>query len=86
MGMDMSAMRGTGWLSTPGQASSRPMTPPPAPALVVAGGLAWNVCRSRRGRVTISRWACRNKKVAVPVAVVGGSWVAVHWARYVIEA
>jgi hypothetical protein len=61
------------------------MTPPPAPAVVVASGLVWNLARSRRGRTTISRWACAHKKVAVPVAVAGGTWVAVHWARYVVE-
>lgn len=62
------------------------MTPPPAPALVVAGGLAWNLHRSRHGRTTISRWACRHKKVAL---LVGGgffSWVLIHWALYVIDA
>lgn len=65
--------------------------PPPAPAVVVAGGLVWNYARSQRNRRrvhrkrTISRWICANKKIAVPVAVGGGSWVAWHWWRYVLD-
>jgi hypothetical protein len=61
------------------------MTPPPAPALVIGRGIGWNYLRSRQGRTTISRWACRNKKVAVPVALAGGSWLTVHWWLYVVE-
>lgn len=61
------------------------MTPPPAPALVVTGGLVWNFARSRRGRTTISRWACRNKRVAVPVALAGSCWLTVHWLTYATE-
>ena len=62
------------------------VTPPPAPAYVVAAGLAWNYARSVQHRTTISRWACRNKRVAVPVAVAGSCWLVAHWARYVIDA
>jgi hypothetical protein len=69
------------------------MTPPPAPALVIAGGIGWNLARSRRNRRverterkrTISRWVCGNKKAAVTLAVGAGTWCAVHWALYVIE-
>ena len=62
------------------------MTPPPAPALVVAGGLVWNYARSVQGRTTISRWACRHKRTAVAGAVAGSCWLVAHWARYVIDA
>lgn len=69
------------------------MTPPPAPALVVVGGLGWNLARSRRNqrvpraerKRTISRWICGNKKVAVSVAIAGGTWLTVHWARYLLD-
>lgn len=61
------------------------MTPPPLPAVIVLGGLAENWRRSRHGGPTISRWACRNKKIAVPIAVIGGVWVSVHWVLYVID-
>lgn len=62
------------------------MTPPPAPALVVAGGLAWNLHRSRRGRTTISRWACRHKGAAVIGAGGFCAWWLIHWTLYVIDA
>lgn len=70
------------------------MKPPPGPAFVVAGGLAWNLGRARRNRRvapadrkrTISRWICASKKIAVPLAIGGGTWVAWHWWRYVIDA
>lgn len=58
---------------------------PPAPAVVVVAGLAWNWTNSRAGRPTISRWACRHKKVAVPVAVAFSAWWLGHWALYVID-
>lgn len=61
------------------------MTPPPLPAVVVAGGLAWNLRNSRAGKPTISRWACRNKKIAVPLAVAGSCWLTAHWWLYVVE-
>jgi hypothetical protein len=61
------------------------VTPPPAPALVIAGGIGWNYLRSRQGRTTISKWACTHKRVAVPVALAGGSWLTVHWWLYVVE-
>lgn len=66
----------------------RLMTPPPAPAAVIAAGLAWNYQRSRKRdpkRPVISRWACQNKKVAVPVAVAFSAWWVGHWVLYVIE-
>jgi len=67
------------------------MEPPPLPAVLVGSGLVLNLARSRRRNQptpprTISRWACRHKRVAVPVAVVGGAWVAVHWWLYVLDA
>lgn len=61
------------------------MTPPPAPALVVIGGLAWNYARSRRGRATISGWACEHKAAAVAFAGGFSAWWLTHWALYVID-
>lgn len=69
------------------------MTPPPAPAVVVAAGLSWNYARSRRNRKvatrdrrpTFCRWAAPYKKVAAPVAAGAGAWLTVHLARYVID-
>ena len=62
------------------------MTPPPAPAFVVAGGLVWNYARSVQGRTTISRWACRHKRTAVAGAAAFSAWWLAHWWLYVIEA
>jgi len=69
------------------------MTPPPAPALVVAGGLAWNLARSQRNRrvaptqrrPTFCRWVAPYKVPAAAVAAGAGTWLTVHLARYVIE-
>lgn len=72
------------------------MTPPPLPAVVVAGGLAWNLARSHRNRrvrrpqgdpikPTICRWACRHKRTAVTVVAGTAAWLLVHLARYVID-
>lgn len=61
------------------------MTPPPAPAVVVASGLAWNFARSRRGQTTISRWACEHKGAALTFAGGFSAWWLIHWALYVIE-
>lgn len=61
------------------------MTPPPAPAVVVASGLVWNFARSLRGRTTISRWACEHKTVALGGAAAFSAWWLTHWALYAIE-
>jgi hypothetical protein len=61
------------------------VTPPPAPALVIAGGIGWNYLRSRQGRTTISRWACEHKRTALVGAGTFCAWWLTHWALYVIE-
>lgn len=58
------------------------MTPPPPQAYLIGAGIAWNVTASIAGYPTISRWACQHKKVAVPIAVGFGTWLAWHFATY----
>lgn len=61
------------------------MTPPPAPAVVIGVGLAWNLRNSVAGKPTISGWACRHKKAALTIGGGFFAWVLAHWALYVIE-
>lgn len=61
------------------------MTPPPAPVYALAIVAAWNLHRSRRGEVTVSRWACEHKRVAFVALGVSNAWLWPHWWRYVIE-
>lgn len=55
------------------------MTPPPPQAALIGVALAWNYQRSRVGKRTISMWARRHKRVAVPAVVVGSAWLVPHW-------